>query len=69
VEGSAQLEHGKVREIFEWAAESPPDAGIEQRMLKDLSTKVRSLIKENSELRNTSPTEEVLILRREKAGL
>jgi hypothetical protein len=38
-------------------------------VLKDLSTKVRALIKENSELRGSTPTEEVLALRREKERL
>lgn len=69
VDGSPQIEHAKVRQIFEWAADSPPDDGIQQRILKDLSTKVRALIKENSELRSTTPTEEVILLRREKAAL
>lgn len=58
-----------MREIFGWPVESPPNEGIQQRILKDLSSKVRALIKENSELRGASPTEEVLTLRRQKADL
>lgn len=66
---SAQIEHARVREIFGWAGESPPAVGVEQRVLKDLSTKVRALIKENSEMRGSTPTEEVLALRRDKERL
>lgn len=38
-------------------------------MLKELSLKVRALIRENSELRGSTPAEEIATLRREKESL
>lgn len=37
--------------------------------MKDLSAKVRALIRENSELRGSTPTEELLLLKKQKDEL
>jgi hypothetical protein len=45
---SPKIEKRKIRQIFNWTDNTGLDGGQEKKLLKELGTKVRGLIKENN---------------------
>jgi cell division protein FtsB len=66
---SSEIDKNYIKHIFEWQISNQRSEEQQQKILKDLSHKVKALIKENHELRHYCSNEEWVSLKKENEAL